>query len=141
MRIVLSGRHSRGHEKGKNTNEARHRGTSSVSRRLLSACGGRVAGRMETHTLAEVDPTALTIYTGVYLGCRTLSAHAGVEREITKERERQRPLPYGLVRWRAITYQPQLRLDRGWTPFSWRQTHRKRRSVHSYRIPGRYRHS
>lgn len=27
---------------------------------------------METHTLAEVDPTALTIYTGVYLGCRTL---------------------------------------------------------------------
>src|SRR6516165_1531257 len=58
----------------------------------------------------------------------TLSAHAGVEREITKERERQRPLPYGLVRWRAITYQPQLRLDRGWTPvFRQNAIHRRKR--------------
>jgi len=59
----------------------------------------------------------------------------------TKGRERQRPLPYGLVRGRAITCQRQRRFDRGWTPLSRHQTHRKRRSVHSCQIPGRNTHS
>src|SRR5215831_15003015 len=103
--------------------------------------GSRICSTLPSDPASRRRPCAslsLLLYQDVK---RTFTSKLSIMLGVPKERERPRPLPYGLVRGRAITCQPQRRLDRGWTPLSWHQTHRKRRSVHSCPIPGRHKHS